>query len=90
MTEFNTICRRPHWPREPAIRSLLKALDIALPPKREQDSGEESDGNEEEAPESEAETVDEEVEGSSSFFSVIYVTFQVKMLMELLLRTGLA
>ena len=86
MTEFNTICRRPHWPREAPIRTLLKALDISLPPKP--DHGGESDSEDEvEASESEAETSDEEVGGRNTLQSVLCGTgLQVKKVMELRLR----
>ena len=44
MTEFNNICRKPHWPREPQIRYLLKALDVTLPPnKRGNEGGDDGD-----------------------------------------------
>lgn len=73
MTEFNNICRRPHLPREPKLRSLLKALDVELPPAKERKakadanaSADESEGlNEEEASESEEATDDEEVAGNA-------------------------
>ena len=67
MTIFNTIIRRPHWPREPKIRGLIEKLGIRLPPKPE---GQASDGDDEdddlleENSESESFTDDEEVETS--------------------------
>lgn len=78
MTEFNTISRRPHYPREWQLRHMLKALDITLPEKsvttEESELGDvETDvdmvdaevGAEEEV-ESEAPTDDEPVEAEAA------------------------
>lgn len=61
LTIFNSILRRPYWPREPQIQDLISKLGLKLPPKQVQDCDEDEDFNEEEI-ESEEETDDEEVE----------------------------
>lgn len=74
ISEFNSICRRPHWPREAPIRALLTALNIELPERKEEEDGEEDDEAEacgEEDPESEAETVDVEVEEECSVLTFV-------------------
>lgn len=63
MSVFNGILRKPHQPRELEIRSLIKDLNLRLPPKPENPSGadvEEVDEFDEENPESEAELTDDE------------------------------
>ena len=69
ISEFNGICRRPHWPREAQIRSLLKSLDIELPERKEayeEESEEEASVCDEENIESEGETEDLEVEAGET------------------------
>lgn len=63
MTEFNNICRKPHWPRERGIRWLLTELGVKLPPHKKEvlESEDESSAAEEQS-ESEGQTTDGEVE----------------------------
>lgn len=63
ITILNDVIRREDIPREPEIRSLLKALDHEFPERtRSSNTLEDEDCGEEEGEESEEETVDEEVE----------------------------
>jgi hypothetical protein len=72
LTIFNSIVRRPHWPREPKIQELIQKLGIKLPPRavgHGSESEEEDDDLEEEDCESESCTDDEEVQVSSYLHS---------------------
>ena len=75
ISEFNGICRRPHWPREDQIRALLKLHEIELPERKLKEPGDEDEVAEDEGQdyeedlESEAETVDAEVEDGSGDLS---------------------
>lgn len=65
ISEFNQICRRPHQPREPEIKSLIATLEIKLPEKKTEECDEDEDLAEEEEEEEECEDdpVDATLEG---------------------------
>jgi len=83
MSEFNTIARRPHVPREMEIQGLLKDLGITLPkriPLAIHESDEEASFGEEDAESESEEEEDQLVEPSSL---PILIDFSVSLIIML-------